>query len=421
MADNIVAGLFGLTPQMYERQQYQQDLKQGYDLAQLDPGAAARAQLPAGIGLIGRGLAGTMGIEDPQLKMISNRNAILQQIDQTNPESILQAAQMLAQAGDQQGAMALAQYARQAQESMAQTQQRRAAALASTAQAGRERQQAIPTDIQVANEISTLEDTLTQIEGLPADPERTRAKNMLNTRLAELRRLTTKGEKAQTFGTEREAVAAELYNKPFADLSQVEKAAVNKRVDAEKPRTTITNVMPGDKTLADIPGFRKQVQDTVKPQSQAVFAADNALENIQNSIATDNFASYRAAQTQFAKAIAGAGDLSQKELKAAGADPALLGGTADYIATLFTSTPTLDTQNKIKTTLEAIKKVSTQKARAEIEAQRRIAYSNPAFDKARVDQALDFPEFSGQQPLVATGDLAAQARALLKQRQEGKK
>jgi hypothetical protein len=51
---------------------------------------------------------------------------------------------MLAQAGDQQGAMALAQYARQAQSEMAQTQQRRAAALASTAQASRERVQADP-------------------------------------------------------------------------------------------------------------------------------------------------------------------------------------------------------------------------------------------------------------------------------------
>lgn len=395
MAENIVAGLFGMTPEAYQGQQYQQDLKRGYELAQLSPGAAAQANLMASVGQLGRGFAGAMGIEDPQLKLISARNTIAQQIDQSDPESILKGAQMLAQMGDQQGAMALAQYARQAQGDVAQTKQRLAAALASTAQAGRERQQAIPNDIQIATEIATLEDTLLQIEGLPADPERTRAKNMLNTRLAELRRLTTKGEKAQTFGTEREAVAAELYNKPFADLSQAEKAAVNKRVDAEKPRTTITNVMPGDKTLADIPGFRKQVQDTVKPQSQAVFAADNALENIQNSIATGNFASYRAAQTQFAKAIAGAGDLSQKELKAAGADPALLGGTADYIATLFTSTPTLDTQNKIKTTLEAIRKVSIQKARAEIEAQRRIAYSNPAFDKARVDQALDFPEFLG--------------------------
>ena len=179
--------------------------------------------------------------------------------------------------------------------------------------------------------------------------------------------------------------------------------------------------MPGEKALVDIPGFRNKVQDTIKPQSQAVFAADNALENIQNSIDTGKFASYRAAQTQFAKAIAGAGDLSQKELKAAGADPALLGGTADYLATLFTSTPTIDTQNKIKTTLQAIKKVSSDKARAEIDAQRKIAYSTPGYDKARVDEALNFPEFSGQQAPAISGDLAAQAAKILADRQKAKK
>ena len=395
MAENIVAGLFGLTPQMFQNQQYQQDLKRGYELAQLSPGAAAQAGLQASVGQLGRGIAGAMGIEDPQLKLISARNTIAQQIDQTNPESILKGAQMLAQMGDQQGAMALAQYARQAQSEMAQTQQRRAAALASTAQASRERSQSVPNDIQVANEIATLEDALSQVENLPADPERTRAKNMLTSRLTELRRLTTKGEKAASFGVEREAVAAELYNKPFADLSQAEKSAVNKRVDAEKPRTTITNVMPGDKTLADIPAFRASVQRTIDPQLKAVTAADNALENIQDSINTNNFASFRAAQTQFARAISGSGDLSQKELLAAGADPSLLGGTADYVARLFTSTPTLDTQEKIKKTLLAIKKVSTNKAKTEIEAQRKIAYSNPGYDKARVDQALDFPEFAG--------------------------
>jgi hypothetical protein len=393
MADSIVAGLFGMTPEMYQGQQYQQDLKRGYELAQLDPGAAARAQLGASVGQVGRGFAGALGIEDPQLKLISARNAIAQQIDQTNPESILKGAQMLAQAGDQQGAMALAQYARQAEGEIAQIKQRQAAALASTAQAARERQQAVPADIQVANEIATLEDTLAQIEGLPADPERTRTKNLLNTRLTELRRLTTKGDKAET-KTEIQKLQEYAATLPEGSPQLAQVQAVIK-AKAEAKGTTITNVLPGDKALADIPGFRKQVQDTVKPQSQAVFAADNALTNIQNSIDTGNFASYRAAQTQFAKAIAGAGDLSQKELKAAGADPALLGGTADYIATLFTSTPTLDTQNKIKSTLEAIKKVSTQKARAEIEAQRRIAYSNPAFDKGRVDLALDFPEFSG--------------------------
>jgi hypothetical protein len=416
---NIVEGLFGLTPQAYQTQQYNQDLKKGIELAGLSPGAAAQAGLQASVGQLGRGFAGAMGIEDPQLKMISARNSIAQQIDQSDPESILKGAQMLAQMGDQQGAMALAQYARQAQGDVAQTKQRLAAALASEATAKRERQQATPNDIQIANEIATLEDTLSQVENLPADPERTRAKNLLTTRLAELRRLTTKGDKAASFGVEREAIAKELYNKPFADLTQTEIAAVNKRVDAEKPRTTITNVLPGDKTLADIPAFRASVQRTIDPQLKAVTAADNALENIQDSIDTNNFASFRAAQTQFARAISGSGDLSQKELLAAGADPSLLGGTADYVARLFTSTPTLDTQEKIKKTLLAIKKVSTSKAKTEIEAQRKIAYSNPGYDKARVDQALDFPEFSGQNiGTPSAADYAAQAKAILEQRKK---
>jgi hypothetical protein len=161
MAENIVAGLFGLTPQMYQNQQYQQDLNRGISMAQLSPGAAAQAGLQASVGQLGRGFAGAMGIEDPQLKLISTRNSVAQQIDQTNPESILQGAQMLAQAGDQQGAMALAQYARQAQSEMAQTQQRRAAQAASLATAAKT-QLSIDQETKLRDELSKLPQGSTQ-------------------------------------------------------------------------------------------------------------------------------------------------------------------------------------------------------------------------------------------------------------------
>jgi hypothetical protein len=393
MAENIVASLFGLTPQMYGEQQRRSALREGIDLAKLTPGEAGAAMTYAGARGLGGAFANALGVEDPQLQMISARNSILQQIDQSDPDSLIKGAQMLAQAGDQQGAMALAQYARQAQSEMAQAQQRLAAGKASMASAARERSQSVPNDIQIANEIATLEDALGQVENLPADPERTRAKNMLNNRLTELRRLTSKGEKADT-KTEIQKLQEYAATLPAGSplLAQVQAAI---KAKGEGKGTTITNVMPGDKTLADIPAFRASVQRTIDPQLKAVTAADNALENIQDSINTNNFASFRAAQTQFARAISGSGDLSQKELLAAGADPSLLGGTADYVARLFTSTPTIDTQEKIKKTLLAIKKVSTNKAKTEIEAQRKIAYSNPGYEKARVDQALDFPEFAG--------------------------
>jgi len=413
----IVPSLFGLTPEMYGEQQRVNALEEGIALAKLDPAARGAAMTYAG----GRGLAGAiagaLGVQDPVLNRMTQRNQLLQEVDISNPESMIQVAKKATSIGDNEFAMALVDKARKTQSEIALAQQRLAAGKASLAQAARERQQSTPNDIQIANEIATLEDALSRVEDLPADPERTRAKNLLNTRLTELRRLTSKGEKADT-KTEIQKLQEYAATLPAGSplLAQVQAAI---KAKGEGKGTTITNVMPGDKALADIPAFRASVQRTIDPQLKAVTAADNALENIQDSIDTNNFASFRAAQTQFARAISGSGDLSQKELLAAGADPSLLGGTADYVARLFTSTPTLDTQEKIKKTLLAIKKVSTNKAKTEIEAQRKIAYSNPGYEKARVDQALDFPEFSGQNiGTPSAADYAAQAKAILEQRKK---
>ena len=374
MAENIVAGLFGMNPQMYGEQQRKSALQEGITLAQLDPAARGAAMTYAGARGLGNAIGGAFGVEDPQLKMISARNTIAQQIDQTNPESILKGAQMLAQMGDQQGAFALAQYARQAQSESALTQQRmREKAAADPFQ------QLLRTGKYTPESLAEFQRT-----GKPED--------------LMLFEKTEKPTKT-SYGPEADRASKARYGKNFDELTQAEAAVIDTILEergVKKAKEGASKlVLPGEKQLGDIPAFRASVQRTIEPQLKAVTAADNALENIQDSINTNNFASFRAAQTQFARAISGSGDLSQKELLAAGADPSLLGGTADYLARLFTSTPTLDTQEKIKKTLLAIKKVSTNKAKAEIEAQRKIAYSNPGYDKTRVDQALDFPEFVG--------------------------
>ena len=155
MAENIVAGLFGMNPQMYGEQQRRSALQEGITLAQLDPAARGAAMTYAGARGLGTAIGGAMGIEDPQLKLISTRNSIAQQIDQTSPESILKGAQMLAQAGDQQGAFALAEYARKAQSEMALVQQRRAAEQASLAQVAKT-QLSIKQEEQLRDELSKL-------------------------------------------------------------------------------------------------------------------------------------------------------------------------------------------------------------------------------------------------------------------------
>jgi hypothetical protein len=161
MAENIVAGLFGLNPQMYGEQQRRSALSEGIALAQLDPAARGAAMTYAGARGLGNAIGGALGVEDPQLKMISVRQQIMSQLDQSDPESIIKGAQMLAQAGDQQGAMGLAEYARKAQGEMALTQQRKAAEQASLATAAKT-QLSVKQEEDLRSELSKLGPNATQ-------------------------------------------------------------------------------------------------------------------------------------------------------------------------------------------------------------------------------------------------------------------
>jgi len=133
----IVGGLFGVTPESLQQQRYQQDLAQGYKMAQLSPGDAARAGLQASVGQLGRGVAGLMGVEDPQMKLISARQQIMSQTDQSDPQAVSNAAKQLNSIGDTQGAMALMDYSRKLQSDMALVGQRKAAEQASLATAAK--------------------------------------------------------------------------------------------------------------------------------------------------------------------------------------------------------------------------------------------------------------------------------------------
>lgn len=110
MAD-IVSSLFGVTPEMYQQAQAQQADQQALQYAQLSPFQQANFAIGSGA----YRLAGALGGEDPQLKMISTRNAIARQMDLNDPQSINQAMQALSQAGDTVGAMQLMAVADQAQ------------------------------------------------------------------------------------------------------------------------------------------------------------------------------------------------------------------------------------------------------------------------------------------------------------------
>jgi myosin heavy subunit len=114
MAENIVAGLFGLTPEMYGEQQRRSALREGIDFAKLTPGEAGAAMTYAGARGLTGAIGGALGIQDPQLQRITQRQQLLGMIDPSNPDSYIQAAQMALQSGDAEAAYALREQGTQA-------------------------------------------------------------------------------------------------------------------------------------------------------------------------------------------------------------------------------------------------------------------------------------------------------------------
>ena len=108
--DSILSGLF-TTPEQYQQQQLQGVLANRMAEAKLSPEERANYFLGAGIDRAAQGAGGLMGVQDPAMKLMAARQQILQGLDPNDPASMTKAAQALAQAGDQQGAMQLAQRA----------------------------------------------------------------------------------------------------------------------------------------------------------------------------------------------------------------------------------------------------------------------------------------------------------------------
>jgi hypothetical protein len=481
MASEIL-GLFS-SPELYQQQQGALMNQQALQYAQLDPFERVTYGANLAGQRLGGALGGLLGGPDPQLQIISARQSVMQGVDPSNPESILNAAQQLANAGDQQGALTLADYARKAGSELALQQQRmREGRAAST-----------PKELQIANAAAQLQQRIRELQAAPESPERnaelqiandtlarlttsTRSANapkeieianaraQLQSRIRLLEKQPASEERDNELQTAKDTLASlpqaggragqvpdaieisrelaleagpegsEAYNKSYREnlkrlssKDSSEKQLEFSRIlveagyepgtpqyQAEMKRyamaeitgrsqgkgTTVTNVLPGQgkEGAKDIPAFRDKVIGTIDPFRKTVTAADSAITNIRDSIKTSNFASFRAAQTQFARAISGAGDLSQKELKAAGADPSLIGGTADYLSTLFTSTPTADTQKKLLSTLKAIRTVAAKKANEEISNQKKIA-ARAGYTQDDTALIFNFPEFeSGAAP-----------------------
>jgi len=192
MAD-IVQSLFGITPDMYQQSQQARADQQALQYAQLSPFQQANYAIGRGANMLGGAIGRGLGGEDPELARITARQQISGQINYADPASIAKGVQMLSQAGDTQGAMMLADVARKAESEQALTAQR-------TAQAQREKQQAIPKEILIANEAARIQDQLDELRMQEPTPEIDRARRLLTTQLVQLEQFQDKSKRTVVVG-----------------------------------------------------------------------------------------------------------------------------------------------------------------------------------------------------------------------------
>ena len=105
MASEIL-GLF-TTPDQYQLAQQQAQQAEAAKYAQLDPRAQAQYGFYRGGQQLTNAIGGALGIEDPQLKMITQRQQLIKMVDPTNPDSFAPAIEMALQTGDTQAAYLL--------------------------------------------------------------------------------------------------------------------------------------------------------------------------------------------------------------------------------------------------------------------------------------------------------------------------
>lgn len=108
MATDIVGSLFGMTPEQLQMARQAQMQKSAADFAALTPAQQVSYGSYLGGQQLGNALGGLMGAEDPQMRLIKQRQQLLKGLDFSDPTSLLTKSREALAINDVQGASALA-------------------------------------------------------------------------------------------------------------------------------------------------------------------------------------------------------------------------------------------------------------------------------------------------------------------------
>ena len=335
----VAESLFGVTPESLMASREQRLQEQAMQFGRMTPIQAARAGFYEAGSRLGSGIGGLLGAQDPELMRVRQRQELLQGVDIADPAALRQAATVALQNGDNAAAQELARRALDIEKTQAGIAKDVAAAGASTAAANRDRSPNTPAEIQKAQRIAAIKQSLPVYEAA-GDKDTV---NLLNNEL----RALEPSDKSPSYGPEADRLSKALYGKDFRDLTKEQAAAVDKRL--EERGLTKARAGAGNTELKmppDVVGAVNAADKATEGELNMLNSARLAKNLINETARTNNSQSWEAARTTIAKAV-GENKLSNEDIRRTGVDPRLVQGALDWVDKKITGAPGKDIQQQL--------------------------------------------------------------------------
>lgn len=366
----IVGGLFGVSPEQLQAQRNQALDARAIQLAQLDPFQQAYASIYSGAGRAGRGVAGLLGAEDPELERISTRQKAVQGLDGTNPHSLLQAAQQLAQSGDYAGAQELYAQARKLQE----------------------------FGMEMGLKQSQITKNLREKEGADPFQQLIRSGKYTPASLAKYEQ-TGKVDDLENVDKQDHTKLTETKQGIFLIDSRTGEPI--KRIGDSPDRGTRIENRTEVKLPADINGIITGYEKAIEPHQTRLKQVTDAQNLINIAMRENNTSAWESARTLVTKAV-GNDKLSNADIERMGVDAAIAGRVRDWLNKQVQSVPDQPTAQalyKVAKYLEGSSKETIGKQRiARISAVRSIAPDNKNVEEL-------FPDYTSSGAAVSSGNV----------------
>jgi plasmid maintenance system antidote protein VapI len=346
---DIVGGIFGMTPEMYQAGQTQRDIaQQNAAIETAGPGLFSKIyapQIQQQAQLMSRAVGGVLGIEDPQLQMVREVSGIRNQFDITTPEGMQGFAQAIAPKYPQLAVQAVD----------------KANQMMTTGAAAQTAQQKIDQEKKLREELNTLGDNAT-------DEDILRIVRKYGTPDQVMRAVQSSMDKKNAAA----AKAAAAINKPLPASLQKEEGKDLEAYDSyasqkEALMPSIVNLTP------DAEGLRKLELGPVK---NAKYAAQNAAGN-----STPESRAYEALKSAVGTAV----NLQVSAEKGVQTDKDVL-RFADALISAYGKNDTQATLEALQRYYDAINRAQ-QKAAGRIESRRKSQNVEPYFQGQAVQQA----------------------------------